>query len=40
MYTLNLELVSTMKISNETKRELVKIGAEYSLNDARESYRK
>ncbi len=36
MYTLNLELVSTMKISDETKRELVKIGAEYSVKDGKE----
>lgn len=36
MYTLNLELVSTMKISDETKLEIVKIGAEYSVKDGKE----
>ena len=36
MYTLNLELVSTMKISDETKLELVKIGAGYSVKDGKE----
>jgi hypothetical protein len=29
-------MVSTMKISDETKRELLKIGAEYTLKDGQE----
>jgi hypothetical protein len=29
-------LVSTMKINDETKRELLKIGAEYTLKDGKE----
>ena len=29
-------MVSTMKISDETKKELVRIGAEYSVKDGKE----
>jgi hypothetical protein len=29
-------LASTMKISDETKKELIKIGAEYSIKDGKE----
>lgn len=29
-------MVSTMKISDETKKELIRIGAEYTMNDGRE----
>jgi hypothetical protein len=29
-------MVSTMKISDETKKELVRVGAEFSLKDGKE----
>ncbi len=35
-YTVQSILASTMKISDETKRELIKIGAEYSVEDGKE----
>jgi hypothetical protein len=35
-YTVDTLMVSTMKITDETKKELVRIGAEYSLKDGKE----
>jgi len=33
---IELAMVSTMKIADETKKELLKIGAEYTLKDGKE----
>gem|GEM_PF-2222313 len=32
----NSSQISTMKINDETKKELIKIGAEYTMKDGRE----
>lgn len=36
MLGIELTMVSTMKISDETKKELLKIGAEYTVKDGKE----
>ncbi len=36
MIGIELDMVSTMKISDETKKELLKIGAEYTVKDGKE----
>ena len=36
MVGIELSMVSTMKINDETKKELLKIGAEYPVKDGKE----
>ncbi|HEV8405558.1 MAG TPA: hypothetical protein VGQ13_06600 [Nitrososphaera sp.] len=36
MVGIELAMVSTMKINDETKKELLKIGAEYTVKDGKE----